>query len=99
MLITLPQLIQILPGALRGASLFLPAFNAAFARLLQAPTLLEQPQWAVESAAWFWQSNGLNELADKDQFTTITRRINGGLTGLEDRLRLWARAKEVLCVS
>lgn len=68
-------------------------------RLLQQPELLEQPQWASESAAWFWQSNGLNELADKDQFTTITRRINGGINGLEDRLQLWARAKAVLCVS
>ncbi|WP_455827346.1 glycoside hydrolase family 19 protein [Pseudomonas graminis] len=68
-------------------------------RLLRQPELLEQPQWACESAAWFWQSNGLNELADKDQFTTITRRINGGLNGLEDRLRLWARAKAVLCAS
>ncbi|MCU1780538.1 glycoside hydrolase family 19 protein [Pseudomonas sp. 14P_5.3_Bac1] len=68
-------------------------------RLLRQPELLEQPQWACESAAWFWQSNGLNELADKDQFTTITRRINGGLNGLEHRLQLWARAKAVLCAS
>lgn len=68
-------------------------------RLLRQPALLEQPQWACESAAWFWQSNGLNELADNDQFTTITRRINGGLNGLEERLRLWARAKAALCVS
>jgi putative chitinase len=68
-------------------------------RLLQQPELLEQPQWACESAAWFWQSNGLNELADKDQFTTITRRINGGLNGLENRLQLWARAKAVLWAS
>lgn len=68
-------------------------------RLLQQPELLEQPQWACESAAWFWQSNGLNELADKDQFTTITRRINGGLNGLENRMQLWARAKAVLWAS
>jgi putative chitinase len=68
-------------------------------RLLHQPELLEQPQWAAESAAWFWQSNGLNELADNDQFTRITRRINGGLNGLEERLRLWARAKAVLCVT
>ncbi|MCF5545057.1 glycoside hydrolase family 19 protein [Pseudomonas salomonii] len=68
-------------------------------RLLQQPQLLERPQWACESAAWFWQSNGLNELADKDQFTTITRRINGGLNGLDERLQLWARAKAVLGVS
>ncbi|MGY3256272.1 glycoside hydrolase family 19 protein [Pseudomonas chlororaphis] len=66
-------------------------------RLLALPELLEQPQWAAESAAWFWQQNGLNELADRDQFNSITRRINGGLNGLEDRLQLWARAREVLC--
>lgn len=66
-------------------------------RLLQQPQLLEQPQWACESAAWFWQSNGLNELADRGQFTAITRRINGGLNGLDERLRLWARARAVLC--
>ncbi|WJV25931.1 MULTISPECIES: glycoside hydrolase family 19 protein [Pseudomonas] len=65
-------------------------------RLLRAPELLEQPQWSAESAAWFWRQNGLNELADRDQFNTITRRINGGLNGLEDRLQLWARAREVL---
>ena len=50
-------------------------------RLLELPQLLEQPQWAAESAAWFWEQNGLNELADRDQFNTITRRINGGLNG------------------
>ncbi len=67
------------------------------ARLLALPELLEQPQWATESAAWFWEQNGLNELADRDQFNTITRRINGGLNGLEERLQLWARARAVLC--
>ena len=66
-------------------------------RLLSLPELLEQPQWAAESAAWFWERNGLNELADRDQFNSITRRINGGLNGLEDRLQLWARARAVLC--
>ena len=68
-------------------------------RLLSLPELLEQPQWAAESAAWFWEKNGLNELADRDQFNTITRRINGGLNGLQDRLEIWARARAVLCQS
>ena len=68
-------------------------------RLLRTPELLEQPQWAAESAAWFWSVNGLNALADQDQFNTITRRINGGLNGLEGRLQLWSRARAVLCVS
>ncbi|SCW78479.1 MULTISPECIES: glycoside hydrolase family 19 protein [unclassified Pseudomonas] len=66
-------------------------------RLLALPELLEQPQWASESSAWFWEQSGLNELADRDQFNSITRRINGGLNGLEDRLQLWARARAVLC--
>ena len=68
-------------------------------RLLRTPELLETPQWAAESAAWFWYVNGLNALADQGQFNTITRRINGGLNGLEGRLQLWARARTVLCVS
>ncbi|PWE38472.1 lysozyme [Pseudomonas prosekii] len=66
-------------------------------RLLFIPELLEKPQWAAESAAWFWEQKGLNELADRDQFNSITRRINGGLNGLEDRLQLWARARALLC--
>jgi putative chitinase len=68
-------------------------------RLLQQPKLLEQPEWAAESAAWFWQQKKLNELADRDQFNLITRRINGGLNGLRNRLQLWARARAVLCQS
>jgi len=66
-------------------------------RLLFLPGLLEKPRWAAESAAWFWEQNGFNELADRDQFNSITRRINGGLNGLQDRLQLWARARAVLC--
>lgn len=67
-------------------------------RLLELPQLLEQPQWAAESAAWFWERGGLNALADRDEFNSITRRINGGLNGLQDRLQLWARARAVLCL-
>ncbi|SDD76341.1 putative chitinase [Pseudomonas guariconensis] len=66
-------------------------------RLLAQPQMLEQPRWACESAAWFWHSRGLNALADRGEFNRITRHINGGLNGLEDRLALWARAREVLC--
>ena len=66
-------------------------------RLLELPELLEQAQWAAESAAWFWERGGLNALADRDEFNSITRRINGGLNGLQDRLQLWARARAVLC--
>ena len=64
--------------------------------LITQPELLELPQYASMSAAWFWKQNGLNDLADRDQFNTVTRRINGGLNGLQDRLEIWSRAREVL---
>ena len=64
--------------------------------LITHPELLEQPQYACLSAAWFWATKGLNTLADAGEFNTITRRINGGLNGLADRLNLWAKAREVL---
>lgn len=64
--------------------------------LLDKPELLEQAEWATVSAAWWWSSRGLNELADAGEFEQITRRINGGMNGQKERLELWARAKEVL---
>ncbi len=64
--------------------------------LISHPELLELPQHAAMSAAWFWKQKGLNDLADRDEFNTITRRINGGLNGLQDRLEIWKRAREVL---
>jgi putative chitinase len=64
--------------------------------LISHPELLELPQHAAMSAAWFWKQKGLNDLADRDEFNTITRRINGGLNGLADRLALWEKARAVL---
>ena len=64
--------------------------------LVNHPELLEKPQHACMSAAWFWASRGLNTLADAGQFDTITRRINGGQNGAVDRQMLYARALKVL---
>ncbi len=70
---------------------------------LNAPDLLQQPAGAALSAAWFWLSNGLNELADKTvgadaetHFTEISRRINGGSNGLAERKAYWNRVRAVL---
>ncbi|MDF3936645.1 glycoside hydrolase family 19 protein [Pseudomonas citronellolis] len=63
--------------------------------LLDNPELLEQPEWAASSAAWWWSNHGLNELADAGKFEQITKTINGGLNGQADRLALWAKAQEV----
>lgn len=58
------------------------------------PELLSTPKYAVLSACWFWKMRGLNEYADKGMFQTITRRINGGLNGVNDRLKYLNRAEK-----
>lgn len=65
-------------------------------RLLKNPELLEQPEWAAKSAVWYWSTRNLNALADKDRFTDITRAINGGTNGLEDRKARYRYALAVL---
>lgn len=64
--------------------------------LLAHPELLEQPELAALSAAWWWSARGLNELADAGKFEQITRVINGGTNGLVDRVVLWHGARLVL---
>ena len=62
------------------------------------PEDLEKPGPAAYSAAWFWDSRHLNRLADIDAFDKITRRINGGLNGIEDRRKHWRQCAAVLKV-
>ncbi|KAF6687521.1 glycoside hydrolase family 19 protein [Pseudomonas sp. EKM23D] len=64
--------------------------------LIINPELLELPQHAAMSAGWFWSTKGLNTMADQGQFEKITRRINGGLNGLDDRQALYDKALKVL---
>ncbi|WP_219907789.1 glycoside hydrolase family 19 protein [Pandoraea apista] len=66
--------------------------------LINQPALLEQPPHAAMSAAWSWSwsTRGLNTLADQGNFVKITRRINGGLTGQDDRQALYEKALKVL---
>jgi putative chitinase len=64
--------------------------------LINCPELLEVLPAAARSAGWFWKSRGLNELADVDDFDRITRRINGGLTHIDERRVYWRRAKRIL---
>ncbi|MBK8772484.1 MAG: glycoside hydrolase family 19 protein [Rhizobiales bacterium] len=67
--------------------------------LVAHPDLLEQPDnWALCSA-WFWASHGCNEIADSGDFEALTRKINGGLNGLQDRLSLHKRATAALIMA
>jgi len=64
--------------------------------LLSNPSLLNTPEYAALSAGWFWNKKGLNALADAGDFETMTKRINGGTLGLEDRKAKIAKALSVL---
>ena len=64
--------------------------------LVGNPTLLTDPRYAALSAGWFWNKKGLNALADSSDIETMTKRINGGLIGLDDRKAKIAKALSVL---
>ena len=64
--------------------------------LINHPELLVQPNGAALSAGWFWNKHGLNDLADAQDYDTMTKRINGGLIGLDDRKAKIAKAISVL---
>jgi putative chitinase len=81
---------------LTGRANYQKASDALATDFIGDPDQLAQPEYAVRSAMWFWQSHGLNELADAGDFDRITRIINGGTNGAAERLALWDAAKEVL---
>jgi putative chitinase len=62
------------------------------------PEYLATFEGAVQSACWFWESNNLNQWADKGDILTLTKRINGGTIGLEDRIKHYNHALHVLGV-
>lgn len=72
--------------------------------LVHRPALLEQPEYACRSAAWFWREHGLNAQADAGDFDGVSDIINrgrktaaqGDARGFADRLARWEIAKEVL---
>lgn len=64
--------------------------------LVDSPDLLLQDKYAALSAGWFWKANGCNQFADAGDVNGLTRRINGGLNGLQDRIDRTKRAEGVL---
>jgi putative chitinase len=74
-----------------------------FAASLQIPieeaiTYLETFEGAAQSACWFWETNNLNTWADQGDILTLTKRINGGTIGLEDRVKHYEHALHILGV-
>ena len=62
----------------------------------EAAEYLQTFEGAVQSACWFWETNNLNQYADSGDILTMTKRINGGTIGLEDRKKHYEHAKHVL---
>jgi putative chitinase len=62
----------------------------------ELPDYLGTFEGAVQSACWFWENNNLNQWADKGDIVTLTKRINGGTIGLEDRIKHYEHALHVL---
>jgi putative chitinase len=60
------------------------------------PTLVAIFPWAAFAAVFFWQTNGLNALADRDDLVAVTKRINGGRNGLADRASYLSKVKPLI---
>ncbi|MEL6438537.1 MAG: glycoside hydrolase family 19 protein [Cyanobacteria bacterium J06621_8] len=70
-------------------------FNVDF---VSQPNLVETTPYAVLAAGWYWDRNNINQWADQDDLRKVTKSINGGFNGLEDRRKFLKRAKLVLKV-
>jgi putative chitinase len=64
----------------------------------EVPEYLATFEGAAQSACWFWETNGLNKFADADDILNMTKRINGGTIGLQDRIKHYKHALHVLGV-
>jgi putative chitinase len=62
----------------------------------EASEYLQTFEGAAQSACWFWETNNLNQWADAGDIVTLTKRINGGTIGLDDRIKHYEHALHVL---
>ena len=81
---------------LTGHSNFYHAGQALGVDFVMQPELVRTPRYAAQTAGWFWQTQRLNQYADSGDILTMTKRINGGTIGLEDRKKHIEHALHVL---
>ena len=60
------------------------------------PDPVSKPFYAAMSAGWFWKTHGCNEIADREDWVALTKRINGGDFGLQERINYTTKALEIL---
>lgn len=81
---------------LTGKSNYQACGEALGVDLVENPDLVATPQYAALSAGWFWNKNKLNAYADKGDMEGLTKKINGGTHGIEDRVARTQAAIDVL---
>lgn len=81
---------------LTGHSNFYHAGQALGVDFVMEPELVRTPKYAAQTAGWFWQTHKLNQCADGRDFVTMTKKINGGTIGLDDRIKHINQALAVL---
>lgn len=80
---------------LTGKSNYTACGNDLEVDLIGNPDWLETPEGAIMSAAWFWDQHDLNDYADNADVTMVTKKINGGTIGLEERKELFEEALKI----
>ena len=81
---------------LTGHSNFYHAGQALGEDFVMQPELVKTPRFAALTAGWFWSTHNLNKFADIRDFTMMTKKINGGTIGLNDRIKHINHALDVL---
>lgn len=80
------------PIQLTGKKNYIAAGAFLGVDLVGMPKLAATPEYGFRIAAWYWNTRNLNDLADKQDFKAITKKINGGYNGLEDRIKYYLKA-------
>ena len=81
---------------LTGHSNFYHAGQALGEDFVMQPELVRTPKYAAMTAGWFWQTHKLNQYADSRDFLMMTKKINGGTIGLDDRIKHINHALDII---
>ncbi len=81
---------------LTGHSNYFHAGQACGVDFVMNPDLVGTPQYAAMTAGWFWSTHNCNPLAENQDWIALTKKINGGIIGLDDRIKQTERAVAVL---
>jgi putative chitinase len=81
---------------LTGAANYHHAGKALGVDFIMEPDLVATPKYAAMTAGWFWSTHKINQFADVQDWVAMTKRINGGTIGLDDRIKHIMQALQIL---